>query len=343
MPSLSKLVEPVVQILDKLAVFKLKRYFQPNTLTVLNYHRINNSSHMRFDTFKPNVSATPEAFARHMKYVGDNFNVITCQDLALYLRGEGTLPARAAMITFDDGYYDNYSNAFPILLNNKLPAVIFLSTEYMGRDTPFYWDYIAYCFKHTDRVQADLPLLGLCSWTDESSRDKVMMQWIEAIKKIPESEKREAFLQVKNTLEVIPPADAFSGLYLSWDQIREMSRSGLIEFGSHTLTHPILTRISPAEARHEVEESKKKIESEINKPVISLAYPNGGAADFSQDVINAVREAGIEMAFTLLPGPSSYKDVKTLPFEIRRIYISRKDTFARFILKINGLLRTRSN
>lgn len=332
-------INPVVETLVKLGVFRFLIRLNSESLTVLNYHRINDPDHAGFDTFKPNVSATPAEFARQMAYIKKNYNVVTCRDLESYLRGESPLPPRAAMVTFDDGYDDNFSRAFPVLVEQNVPAIIFLSTGFMEKSIPFYWDYVAYCFNKTNKTRAILPLLGDCVWNNEASKSRVMMRWIEEVKKIPESEKIELTKQIGDVLEVIPASDAFKNLYLSWDRIREMDESGLIEFGSHTVTHPILTRISPAEAQYEVEESRKRIEMEIKKPVMSLAYPNGGMADFSPEVIDAAKKAGIQIAFTLIPGASSYREVKASPFEIRRIYISRKDTFARFILKLSGLTR----
>lgn len=96
------------------------------------------------------------------------------------------------MITFDDGYYDNFSNAYPVLKERNLPAVIFLTTGFIGSDKPFYWDYVSYCFAHTVKQEANLPLLGDCSWTDEHSRDLIMHKWIETAKKIPKRKNRKA-------------------------------------------------------------------------------------------------------------------------------------------------------
>lgn len=340
MPSfLKKIASPAFGLLIKSGIFDAARALSPKVLTVLNYHRINDPDAADFDTFVPNVSATPADFALQMDYVKEKYNVISCQQLITFLRGETTLPPHAAMITFDDGYYDNLSNAFPILQERDLPAIIFLTTGFMGAKTPFYWDYVAYCFHHTKKKSANFPMVGELSWNDPASRYLAMIRWIETLKRIPDSEKQELISKAGDILEVTPPPDAFANLYLTWDQVREMSRSGIIEFGSHTVTHPILTRVDPAQARQEIEASKKRIEQEIGKPVLSIAYPNGGAADFSADVINAAKSVGIEAGFVLLPGPTRYETVKRSPLAIRRVFITHIDTFQRFILKLSTLTR----
>ena len=340
MPSfLKQIASPAFGLLIKSGIFDAARVLSPQALTVLNYHRINDPDAADFDTFVPNVSATPGDFALQMDYVKKNYNVISCQQLISFLRGEAILPPHAAMITFDDGYYDNLSNAFPILQERNLPAIIFLTTGFMGATTPFYWDYVAYCFHHTTKRSANFPLVGELSWSDAGSRYLAMIRWIETLKRIPDAEKQELISKAGEILGVTPPPDAFANLYLTWDQVREMSQSGIIEFGSHTVTHPILTRVDPEQARQEIGDSKKRIEQETGKPVLSVAYPNGGAADFSTEVINAAKSVGIEAGFTLLPGPTRYTTVERSPFAIRRVFITHIDTFPRFVLKLSTLTR----
>ena len=336
--SRARVVLSLLDTLVGLKIFDVIHYATPNFLTVLNYHRIEDPFKQGFDTFKPNISATPQEFSRQMEYVKARFNVITCEQLAACLRGEKKLPPHAAIITFDDGYTDNLTNALPILQKYNLPAVIFLTTDFMGSDLPFYWDAVAYCFYHTKKNDAFLPLTGECSWHDEHSRERIMLRWIEAVKKLPEDEKRAMIRQIGPLLDVDIPAGAFANLHLTWEQVRAMRRSG-IEFGSHTAAHPILTRIPLEQARREIQESKRKIEAEIAEPVISLAYPNGGSADFSPDVMEAARQAGIEVAFTLLSGPTRYATVRKNPLAVRRIFLTYHDTFSKFVMKLMGITR----
>ncbi len=333
-----KVLDTGLSMAVKAGVFDISRFISPQTLTVLNYHRIDNADSPDFDLFKPNVSATPESFARQMDYARAHYNVITCEQLARSLQEGVALPPRPAIITFDDGYYDNLLNAAPVLQARNLPAIIFLTAGFIGTKQPFYWDIVAYCFHHTRRDYADLPLLGECRWADAASREKVMLAWVEALKKIPETQKRALIQGIGKILDVSIPDDKFSNLYLNWEQVRQMSQSG-IEFGSHTVSHPILTRIPAEQIHRELSESKRRVEEEIQKPVYSLAYPNGQEADFSGEVMNIARETGYRLAFTLLPGPTRYRTVKMSPLEIRRVYIGRNHTFPRFVAALVGLPR----
>ncbi|MCP4141841.1 MAG: polysaccharide deacetylase family protein [Chloroflexi bacterium] len=105
------------------------------------------------------------------------------------------------------------------------------------------------------------------------------------------------------------------------------------------MTHPILTQVSTTQARLEIEGAKKRIEEELSKPVFCFAYPNGQVDDFNVRVTKMVAQAKYQAAYTLVNGPDSYKSVQDAPFEIRRIFISHKDTLPRFAFKVCGINR----
>ncbi|PWH11786.1 MAG: hypothetical protein DDG60_16550 [Anaerolineae bacterium] len=322
----------------RVGLFDRLRLLHAQSLTVLNYHRIDHFDSPEFDLFKPNVSATPQEFSRQMDYVRGRYNVISVQQLAAWLKGEASLPPHAALITFDDGYADNLTYAFPILKACNLPAVIFLTTGFLETTRPFYWDLVAYCFHHTRRDSVILPGLGERFWNSVPQREKIMRAWIEMLKTLPDDEKNARIENLPASLGVSIPEKRFAGLYLTWEQIRTMHRQG-IEFGSHTVSHPILTRISLEQVHRELTESRRTLEQEIGEPVVSLAYPNGQATDFSPAVVHAAQQAGFLLAFSLLPGPTRYQTVRRSPFTIRRIYIGNTDTLPRFAAKLSGLAR----
>ena len=330
--------ESVLLLFHKLGVLDLARKITPNLLTVLNYHRIDDPFREGFDTFRPNVSSTSAGFATQMDYVSRKYNVISGTELAAFIKGRHQLPAHAAIVTFDDGYYDNYANAYPILKSRNLPAIIFLATNFIGSHKPFFWDLIAYCFFHTKREQAQLPLLGAQSWADGTARQVVMQRLIEALKKISEMEKQKVIDQLPQILEVGVSDEAFKNLMMSWLDAKELSENG-IELGAHTASHPILTRISLDAVSAELLQSKQRIEAEVGKPVLSFAYPNGQSSDFNHEVIDRVHRAGFQSAFTLLPGPTRRSTAIKNHLTIRRIFLSYTDSLPRFAAKLAGLDR----
>jgi peptidoglycan/xylan/chitin deacetylase (PgdA/CDA1 family) len=327
-----------LDLMFRLGVFDAVHAAHPRRLTAINYHRVDDPHRADFDTFKPNVSATPDAFAAQMDYVRRRFNVVSIGEVAAWLKGDGDLPPYPALITFDDGYRDNLTNAYPILKARDLPAVIFLASDYIGSASPFLWDLAAYCFHHTGRDGAELPVSGARTWAGAGSREVVMMEWLETLKAFPDGEMREAVGRLPDLLDVAVPESAFAELHLTWDQVRELVAGG-IDMGAHTMSHPILTRVSPERAREEVAGSKWRVEAETGGPVVGFAYPNGQAADFSPAIGAMVRESGFGAAFSLVMGPTSYREARRSPMAIRRVFVGRWDTLPRFAAKVSGFQR----
>jgi peptidoglycan/xylan/chitin deacetylase (PgdA/CDA1 family) len=129
-------------------------------------------------------------------------------------------------------------------------------------------------------------------------------------------------------------------MMVDWDQVREMYKGG-IEFGGHTMSHPILTRISIDQASQEIEGSKARIEGELGEPILGFAYPNGLANDFDIEIERLTARAGYRAAFTLLNGPSSQREVMRNPFAIRRVFISHKHSLPDFAVLVSGFNRYR--
>jgi peptidoglycan/xylan/chitin deacetylase (PgdA/CDA1 family) len=310
-------------------------------LTVLAYHRITDAMAPGFDHYRKNVSATPEMFERQLAYVTKHFNVIDLFALEAFIKQNTPLPERPLLITFDDGYLDNYSNAFPILRRFDLPAVIFLITGQMDNPALPWWDACAYYFYHTPCASAVLPFLGEHDLSSQNSRDLAREEMIRKLKQLPENEKQATLISLSQALEVASPPTA---PFVSWEQVRELV-DHRVACQPHTVTHPILTRIAPQEVSYQLTESRARIEAETKQRGIAFAYPNGTMADYDSATIAALRECGYEMAFTLSPGPMPLNEVKRTPLTIRRAALQYKDTFDMFVAKLMGvpaLLGTRN-
>jgi peptidoglycan/xylan/chitin deacetylase (PgdA/CDA1 family) len=338
----SSLKKKLLNLVYNTGLIHAGRGLWARSLTVVNYHRIDNPDRRDFDSFKPNVSATPQQFERQMGYLAKWFHVISLNDVIAWLDGRRDLPPYAALITFDDGYLDNYTAAFPILRKYHFPALIFLTTAHIGTDAPFYWDLAAYCFSHTQRDHLAFPDGSIRQWSDQGQLDRVSTAWVEALKTLPQAEKEIHVQRLPEQLDVSIPARHFKKLMMDWGQVQEMQKSG-IEFGAHTMHHPVLTRISLEEVREEVVGSKSRIEAELGETVLGFAYPNGQASDLSDRIERMVAESGLRAAFTLLNGPSSLSEVKRNPYAIRRIFISHRHSVADYALLLSPINRYRSS
>ena len=310
----------------------------PRRLTVLAYHRIIDSDGADFVGLAENVSATPDSFAAQVDLLRRWFQVISLEHLLAWLQGRADLPKFAALITFDDGYRDNFDHALPILQRYRLPAVIFLATNCVGSQQPFFWDLAAYCFRRTHRSDGDLPLCGLSRWASDGARERALQAWLTEVKRRPADEYGELSRALARSLEVDVPADAFARQHLSWDQVRQLMQSG-VAIAAHTRNHAILGRIAPERARDEVMASKRCIEAALGTPVHAFAYPNGLGGDYRAEDIAMLRREGFLAAFTLADGPTGRRSVRRDPLIIRRILVTRNDDLASFAAKVTGFTR----
>ncbi len=261
---------------------------RPNRFLVLSYHRVNDDAH-------PFFCGTPiRVFRQQMELLRRYFSV---QPLDALVAGDA--PPNAIAITFDDGYRDNYTNAFPILRELELPATIFLVTGAVDANQLIWHDRIFDAFHRTtvpipDKHQELASVLG------------------EVRSAAPE---QRTILNARLLERLGVDSSAVAWDKLTWDEAREMTAAG-IRFGAHTLDHPILSHVSAEEVRRQVKGSKERIESELDCEVRCFAYPNGRPVDFDATTKQILREEGFRSAVTTVSGSN---DASSDPFELRRI------------------------
>lgn len=290
------------------------------SLHILAYHRVLDDDHATFPFDEAVISATTRTFRRQMEFLADNFNVISFKQLAEYDCENRQWPERALIITFDDGYRDNYSNAFPILKEMGFSATIFLAVEHIGAAKLFWWDFIAYCFKQTRLPAVTLPLFDDAeplSLADARVKRKATDRVLDWIKEVPEDIKGKFVATLAQNLEVELPPNLAAGMHLTWDEVREMAAGGL-EFGSHTMTHPILSNVNTAQLEKEIAESKRVMERELGTEVVSFSYPVGGRTSFNEAVKDAVKKCGFRYAVSYREGVAKKSSD---PYSLPRIHV----------------------
>ncbi|MDQ7036278.1 MAG: polysaccharide deacetylase family protein [Anaerolineae bacterium] len=275
----------------------------------------------------------PEAFEEQIDWVSKHFNVIDLATLHAHIVDEKALPERALLITFDDGYMDNYTNALPVLKKYGLPAVIFIVTGSMDNPSPLWWDICSESFRQTTKTQATLPLIGEQIIATAKLKYSVERQMIGALKRVAEHEKQANVEDLQRVLDVTLPN---TQMFFGWEQVQELVANG-IACQPHTVTHPILTRIPEDEMRRQVADSRQQVIERSGQEVLAFAYPNGSTADYSLSAMQALSDSGYDMAFTLVSGPMPVKDIRQHPYQIKRVYLSRRDSMAIFQMKVLGV------
>jgi len=205
----------------------------------------------------------------------------------------------ATLITFDDGYRDNYTIAYPLLRELGLPALIFIPTHIIDARRLGWWDIIAYLFKHTacSRVELDGRSFDL-----PRQRREACSHFQERIKLEPRERTLDLIPRLCEACRLPPPDPASQDReLLTWDQIREMKAHG-VSIGGHTHTHTVLATLNPEEQEQELALSKSILEDRLGGRVCSVAYPVGGPQHVSPTTADIAARCGYELGFSYLTG-----------------------------------------
>ena len=292
-----------------------------NGLTVLNYHRIGEPGNSPFD---PGLfSATPAQFAAQVRFLTQNFDVIGASDLADWQNRRG----RFVMITFDDGYLDNYEAAYPILRAFGATGVFFLTSGFLDEGRIAWWDEISWMVRSSHLKQ-----LSSNPWTiseltlPDADRQPVLDRLLRTYKSLPGRKTGEFLEFLADALGTgRHPGDR--SVWMDWSQVREMHAHGM-QFGGHTVTHPVLSNLSRAEQEYEVRECRERIKAELGRPIPTFSYPVGQQDSFNATTQSCLREAGYEWAFSYYGGFNRRGQVN--PFDVRRVAIESHTSWAMF-------------
>ena len=264
---------------------------------ILAYHRVRDDDPARFPFDPDLISATTAQFRQQMRYLARHFELLTFADLRRCDADGRPWPERGAIVTFDDGYLDNYTHAYPVLRELGLPATVFLATGHVGGHAPFWWDRIAWCLFTTRRSQVALPQVAPCPFPLRSvaQRRAATRRILEWIKEVPEAVKANFLAGLNETFEVDDRDMPAERQHLTWEQVREMADYG-IEFGAHTVTHPVLTKVAQEQLERELRESKAELERRLDAEAIAFSYPVGPMGKRGGAVRRAVGECGFRYA-----------------------------------------------
>lgn len=302
-----------------LQIHRFFRYFNRKKLAILLYHGVSPKINCGIFNYRGKF-IRPKNFSRQIKYLKKKYNVLEL-DNAIELLISGSLPPYSLVITFDDGYKNFYDYAYPILKQNQIPATVFLPTDFVDKKIPLWVDRLEYAIgARKDPIQAHIKM-------DSNLRQK--------LKSLPENEKNEKLKKIEDmNIEKLNNFSSEKSVYapLEWNQILEM-QNNKINFGAHTKSHPILTKISAEEAKKEISESALILKEKTGKISEIFSYPNGQSEDFNENIKTTAKESGFKGALTTIGG---FNNKNTSLFELKRITMDRTDNFAYFLACVSG-------
>jgi peptidoglycan/xylan/chitin deacetylase (PgdA/CDA1 family) len=295
------------------ASFLISQLPARDSLLILNYHRIGNSDD---DLFDPGVfSATADQFNDQISYLKRHVSLVTLEEALVFIDGTSREKTRRCrvLITFDDGYLDNYEIAYPILRSHGAQGVFFLATSMVGSCKVPWWDHIACLIKTARRHRFSLhyPADLVIDIDENGITDS--LQAVLKLYKLPGNYDPARFIRelAEETKGEEPPKT--SRRFLNWDEAREMIRGGMA-IGSHTHTHAVLSQLEPNQQYEELSKSRAILKEQLGIEADVLAYPVGGRTSFTDQTQMLASEAGYRAAFsfyggTNIPGKTSAYDV----------------------------------
>lgn len=284
-------------------------------LSVLIFHRV---------LSEPDPLFPEEMHARRFDalcgWLASWFNVLPLDEAVERLKA-GSLPARSACITFDDGYADNHHVALPILQRHVLKATFFIATSFL--DGGRMWnDTIIESIRGCNMAVLDLSTLGLGRHALDSIANRLaaIASLIDQVKYRPFAERITITEQLGHLAGVQLPHD----LMMTSDEVKAMRHAGM-QIGAHTMSHPILARLTDEQARQEIEGSKRFLEQLLGERVGLFAYPNGKPGDdYTPQSVDVVRSLGFDAAVSthwgaLATGGDLYQIPRFTPWDPSRL------------------------
>ncbi len=231
-----------------------------------------------------NLPCIPTAwFEEMLVYLATTFRCISLSELITCYEKGIEPPGRSVVVTFDDGYIDNYTTVFPLLRKYHIPATFFLVTECIDTGQLPWPQRLSAMILETKKDHVHLDFPGSFTFHSRDERMRVFWEIFHVLKTQSKNE-REAFLkQLEDLLEVSPPR----GNMMTWEHVLEMARAGM-EFGSHTVSHPWMAYLSEDEAWFELTESKKRLTEVLGSQPFSFAFPGGSSNHVHIEMVKKV-------------------------------------------------------
>jgi peptidoglycan/xylan/chitin deacetylase (PgdA/CDA1 family) len=279
---------------------------------ILVYHRI-----AALDSDPWGTSVQEHNFREQLQVIREQTDPIPLQ-VMVNARSDRDLPPRPVSITFDDGYLDNLQTAAPLLAEFKMPATMFLTTGYFSAEREYWWDELdrlvlgpgprpevlevehkgrSYSWEAGNKTHSSTATeTAWRAWEPALDPRQALYQSVyELLAPLPLEDKHAVLDQIR-TWAGIPAQLRKNYRTVSKSEARELSARPEIEIGAHTVTHPVLSSLSPAEQRREIESSKSRLESLTGKRVTSFAYPYGKRFHYSNTTTALVKKCGFTCA-----------------------------------------------
>lgn len=306
---LKKIIKSIVFYLigqDRVLNYIEKR--SDKKIIILMYHKINS------DSDATGLSLKAEFFEKQLAYINNKYTIISLEE-AVYRLESQNINENFVVLTFDDGFKDNLMEALPILKKYNAPATVFVACEAIEKGFTD-WSMMDHAIFSRSEKMLDLSMFGLgrlpIETVDQKKDTSIVLR--RQLKRARHTLRKDVVEFLSRTCK-IPCARVM----LTWDEVKQLAASGLVSIGAHTVTHPILSKLSYEDAHFEIAGSKNVIQQQTGVNAEHFAYPNGREVDFNEQTVSLVKNAGFKAACTTVSGVN--RDGSD-PFRLRRIDVT---------------------
>lgn len=262
-----------------------RKFYQKNGATILYGHRVADDDEGCLQGLRPSW------LAEQLDYLSRHYQFLPLSKLLDCYERHQSIPPNSVVITFDDGFRDNFTNAYPILQQYHVPAAVFLATGCVSSGDLPWPQQVGYLFQktHVDRLchitTKEIPV-PLKSPRDRNAARTTVRK---VLGRMPRVERERSIAELSGLLQVDIPRDRM----LTWDQVKTMQNGG-IEFGAHSVSHPWMALLSPEEARWEMEASLHDIQHRCGMTRPPFVFPAGS---FTHDLVKMAISVGFRCVF----------------------------------------------
>lgn len=308
----------------------LMRRALPKALILL-YHRVSDSS-----SDPQSLCVSPQHFAEHLQILRQYYHPLSLMELQKRRALNRWLP-RSVVITFDDGYQDNFQQACPMLEGQDMPATIFVATSGVDSQCEFWWDELERIFllpqtlpphleikvkkkEYVWELDDECPPAAWNVLTDATNaRQRLYMDLMALVHDLSPATREALLSELFLWSGIVRTQARQENLAVRSHDLSILPKNSLIEIGAHTVNHPSLAALSQEIQRAEIFQGKKSLEGILDRPLSSFAYPYGERRDYTQQTVKIVQEAGFSCACSNFPAQvTAFSDPYQLPRHIVR-------------------------
>jgi peptidoglycan/xylan/chitin deacetylase (PgdA/CDA1 family) len=288
-------------------------------ILIFTYHRV--LPEITFNPFDTVISL--KAFNKQINFLAQKYAIISLKDAVKQLTHGQLNTKMQIVLSFDDGYRDNYEIVYPILKKMGIPAVFFIIANYINSNS-LLWDVEIAKILSENRKRNKVKIANqIIKESIFQSRDAYIISVIKKIKALTHRVRQEVLDSIREYRDRNEMTGYWDNCFMSWDNLKIIAENG-IEIGSHGLNHYSLSMLPLEDAIYEINQSKKIIEHHINSKCSHFAFPYGARGDFNETLIDYIRQAGYQSCLLNIQG---YNRITNDLFRLKRFIVNDSTNF----------------